>query len=378
MNIAIIGGGIGGLTMALALKRVGLPFRVFEAANEVKAVGAGIGLGSNAMQVFRHLGIHDDVAAAGRRIAVMSITDEKFRALSKMDLFRFEKQYGVSNYAIHRADLHRVLAKAVGDEHIALNKRLKDIERTAAGFSLLFEDGTINEVTHIIGADGIKSKVRETFFEKGTLRDAKQLCWRGVLDAGLPASLDYNAFEAWGKGTRFGVVKVNSRQVYWYLLIDEHLGTLESDVEQLAKAFDPLAQDLVRNTDKEGLIKTRIYDLKSIESWSQKGICLIGDAAHATTPNLGQGACQAIEDAYVLGELLKKYDIDTSFQKYPQIRMQKAKSVVSLSWILGKVAHLSNPVLIFLRNLMMKLAPASTSLKQLEGLFKITSTENEC
>ncbi len=371
MNIAIIGGGIGGLTMALALKRVGLSFKVFEAANEIKAVGAGIGLGSNAMQVFRHLGIHDDVAAAGRRIAVMTITDAKFRPLSRMDLSRFEKQYELSNYAIHRADLHRVLAKAVGDEHIALNKRLKDIERTAAGFSLLFEDGTINEVTHIIGADGIKSKVRETFFEKGILRDAKQLCWRGVLDAGLPALLDYNAFEAWGKGTRFGVVKVNSRQVYWYLLIDEHLGTLESDVEQLAKAFDPLAQDLVRNTDKEGLIKTRIYDLKSIESWSQKGICLIGDAAHATTPNLGQGACQAIEDAYVLGELLKNYDIDTSFQKYPQIRMQKAKSVVNLSWILGKVAHWRNPVGLALRNLLMRVAPERMNLKQLEVLFKL-------
>ena len=377
MNIAIIGGGIGGLTMALSLKRVGLPFKVFEAADEIKAVGAGIGLGSNAMQVFRYLGIHNDVAAAGRRIAVMSIRDEKFSTLSRMDLSRFEKQYGLSNYAIHRADLHQVLAKAVGNEHIALNKRLKDVEKTSAGFSLLFEDGTTNEVTHIIGADGIKSKVRETFFDDGTLRDAKQLCWRGVLDADLPASLDYNALEAWGKATRFGMVKMNSRQVYWYLLIDEHLGTLGSDVEQLAKAFHPLAQDLVQNTDKEGLIKTKIYDLKPIKSWSQKGICLIGDAAHATTPNLGQGACQAIEDAYVLGELLKKYDIDKAFGQYPKLRMEKAKRIVNQSWILGKVAHLSNPVLMYLRNLVMKLTPATISLKQLEDLFKITSAENE-
>ena len=377
MNIAIIGGGIGGLTMALSLKRVGLPFKVFEAADEIKAVGAGIGLGSNAMQVFRYLGIHNDVAAAGRRIAVMSIRDEKFSTLSRMDLSRFEKQYGLSNYAIHRADLHQVLAKAVGNEHIALNKRLKDVEKTSAGFSLLFEDGTTNEVTHIIGADGIKSKVRETFFDDGTLRDAKQLCWRGVLDADLPASLDNNALEAWGKATRFGMVKMNSRQVYWYLLIDEHLGTLGSDVEQLAKAFHPLAQDLVQNTDKEGLIKTNIYDLKPIKSWSQKGICLIGDAAHATTPNLGQGACQAIEDAYVLGELLKKYDIDKAFGQYPKLRMEKAKRIVNQSWILGKVAHLSNPVLMYLRNLVMKLTPATISLKQLEDLFKITSAENE-
>ena len=375
MNIAIIGGGIGGLTMALALKKADLPFKVFEAADEIKAVGAGIGLGSNAMQVFRHLGIHNNVAAAGRRIAVMSIMNEKFRTLSRMDLSRFEKQYGLSNYAIHRADLHQVLAEAVGHEHIALNKRVKDVKKTSTGFNLLFEDGATNEVTHIIGADGIKSKVRETFFGEGTLRDAKQLCWRGVLDADLPASLDYNAFEAWSKGTRFGVVKMNSRQVYWYLLIDEHLGTLESDVEQLAKAFHPLAQDLVENTDKEGLIKTRIYDLKPIQSWSQEGICLIGDAAHATTPNLGQGACQAIEDAYVLGELLKKYDINTAFNQYPKLRMKKASRIVKQSWILGKVAHISNPVLMFLRNLVMRLTPATISLKQLESLFKITSTE---
>ncbi len=164
MNIAIIGGGIGGLTTALALKRAGIPFVLYEAASEIREVGAGIIMANNALQVFRHLGIHEAIYEKGNLIDKITITKGDFSTLSGIGLNGFEKQYGLQNHAIHRADLHAIIAGAVGHEHIELGKRLQQIQKGDKGYTLRFEDGGTAQHEFVIGADGIRSQVRQQLF----------------------------------------------------------------------------------------------------------------------------------------------------------------------------------------------------------------------
>lgn len=119
-------------------------------------------------------------------------------------------------------------------------------------------------------------------------------------------------------------------------------------------------------------IKNRIIDLKPIHKWYNKKVCLLGDAAHATTPNLGQGACQAIEDAYLLAELYQEdKSIETVFEEYQKLRIKKAHSIVNSSWRIGKIAHFENSLAIYIRNLVMRSIPKSANNKQLQSIFKV-------
>ncbi len=374
MEIAIIGAGIGGLTTALALKKAGISFKVYESADELKPVGAGIILAMNAMQVYRHLGLADTIARHGNKITAMNLTKPNFSKLSSNDLSFFEKQLNVSTIAIHRADLHKILAEEVGLEHIILGKRLKDIIPYENIHHVEFEDGTSVKARYLIGADGIRSVVRTLLFPKSELRDAGQWCWRGVVDkVELPGTYRNEANEAWGKGTRFGFVQLNDRQLYWYFLADKDMAEVDSDILPFLKDYHPSVTQIIKATPKENRFVSPIMDLKPIQQWSLDNVCLIGDAAHATTPNLGQGACQAIEDAYVLGELLKKHSINEAFRLYPQLRKEKAHAVVAMSWKIGKLSHLRNPFGITFRNLVMKATPTCLNRRQLAKLFALES-----
>lgn len=364
-----MGAGIGGLVTALTLRQQGYPVHIYEGATEIKPVGAGIIMANNAMQVFKSLGLHQQIEKAGNRISAMKITDNHLKALSIVDLKTFEKQYGVCNIAIHRGALQKLLVEALGNEHISLSKRLVRIEKKE-DYHLYFEDGSIKTTRWLIGADGIHSVVRKQLFPTSSLRDAKQICWRGVSEMDLPADYQHELNEAWGKGKRFGFVKIAPNKVYWYALVNEN--AKEKDLTKSFRDFHPDIQSIVSQCRDSAIFTNSIADLKPIDCWQQEQVCLVGDAAHATTPNLGQGACQAIEDAYVLGRLLaKEHDIQTAFRQYEAIRKPKALRVVSSSRIMGRLAHVDNRLGVWLRNNLMKSIPASANRKQLETIFKL-------
>lgn len=372
MKIAIIGGGIGGLTTALVLKRAGIPFKLYEAAAVIKEVGTGIIMANNAMQIFRKLGIDQQVSEKGNLINSMSIVKADFSPLSIVSLKGFEKKYGVQNHAIHRADLHHILSEAVGSEHIEINKRLQEVKFIENHYSLNFEDGSKSTCEYLIGADGIRSQVRQQLFSVQKYRDAEQICWRGVADFTLPKKYSHEVIEVWSKGKRFGFVQIGLAKVYWYLVVDTALVNDRKEVTSFVADMHALAGQLVSATPTEKIIKTPLFDLRPMHAWVNDKACLIGDAAHASTPNLGQGACQAIEDAYVLGELLKKYPIREAFVKYPKIRIKKAHYIVNSSWKIGKIAQLKNTFGIAIRNFVLKrLTPDRVNLKQMDKIFKL-------
>lgn len=377
-RIAIIGAGIGGLTTALAFKQKGLNVIVYESAAEIKPVGAGIGIANNAMQIFKKLGIHEKIENADVKVSSMNITDHKLQLLSLIDLKEFEVKYGVCNVSIHRAVLQNILAEEIGFENIKLSKRLLKIEQNE-NVKLFFEDGSIETADVVIAADGIKSVVRNQLFDPSQIRDTNQICWRGVSKVSLSKDYSNKAVEAWGKGKRFGFVQVNDQDIYWYAVVNESLINQHDDnLHDLFADFNNDVLNIIENTSDDTVIKNRIIDLKPIHNWFNKKVCLLGDSAHATTPNLGQGACQAIEDAYLLAEIYKEdKPIEAVFKEYQKLRIKKTHLIVNSSWRIGKIAHIENSFLIFSRNLLMRCVPTSINNKQLQSIFNIDYLETK-
>ncbi len=373
MKIVIIGGGIGGLTTALALQKSNLDVTIYESAPEIKPVGAGIIMANNAMQVFDKLGIRQKIEQAGHKISTIKITDPQLKTLSGIQLNKFERKYGVHNIAIHRGDLQMILAGEIGFENIKLSKRLSKIEQGNCGYQLTFEDGTIVNAEAVIGADGIKSVVRHQILNIGKLRSTQQKCWRGVSEFDWATKYSHQAYEAWGKGRRFGFVRINDQKVYWYAVVNENLVKNPDNLKELFAEFSPEVPRMISETPKEKIFLSDIIDLEPIFQWQKDRVCLIGDAAHATTPNMGQGACQAIEDAYLLGKLFSEgKSVNEVFTQYEKIRMEKAHYIVNTSSTIGKVSHYENSLAIWLRNTLLKATPGSINEKQLEKVFDIS------
>jgi 2-polyprenyl-6-methoxyphenol hydroxylase-like FAD-dependent oxidoreductase len=374
MNIDIIGAGIGGLTTAIALEKKGIKTRIFEQAEQIKPVGAGIILANNAMQVYEKLGLRTIIEKNGNPISSMHITKANLKQLSKIDLTYFEQKYNTKNIAIHRGTLQQILMDELKSTKINLNHKLTSIVKNSNAYLLEFENGEKIQSSTVLGADGINSIVRQLIFPNNSIRNVNQICWRGIAECELPIKFRNELNEAWGKSERFGFVQIAENKVYWYALKSFKKNKNEfsvNELEQYFKDYDSVIKDLIKSTKTEQINTAEIKDLKPTSNWFKENICLIGDAAHATTPNLGQGACQAIEDAYVLSECLYKYGSSKAFSEYQKLRLPKAHQVVKASWLIGKMAHLKNPILIGLRNQILRITPPSVNQKQNEQIFQL-------
>ena len=374
MIIDIIGAGIGGLTTAIALEQKGIKTRIFEQAEQIKPVGAGIILANNAMQVYEKLGLRKEIEENGNPISSMNITKPNLNPLSKIDLTYFEQKHKTKNIAIHRGVLQQILLDKLKSTEINLNHKLSSIVENTNGYFLKFQNGKQFQSSTILGADGLNSIVRQKIFPKNSIRNANQICWRGITECELPIKFRNELNEAWGKSERFGFVQIAENKIYWYALKSFKKNANEFSINNLEHYFgdyNSVIKDILKSTKKEHINTTEISDLKPTKIWFKENICLIGDSAHATTPNMGQGACQAIEDAFMLSECLHKYEITKAFSEYQKLRLPKAHQVVKVSWLIGKMAHLKNPILIGLRNQMLQLIPTSVNRKQNEQIFQL-------
>jgi 2-polyprenyl-6-methoxyphenol hydroxylase-like FAD-dependent oxidoreductase len=190
----------------------------------------------------------------------------------------------------------------------------------------------------------------------------------------LPAGLARTCREVWGGRARFGFSAVGPRQVYWFAPItatagpDDAVGSL---AEQYAHFPEPIPE-IVRRTPAAEIIRTDLYDFPTLDRWWQGRVALLGDAAHAMTPNLGQGGAQAIEDAYVLAEQLAAHkDVAAAFQEYERLRLPKVRWVAKTAWRIGRLAHVANPWLRRLRDLIVRMTPARVNERQFDGLYAL-------
>jgi 2-polyprenyl-6-methoxyphenol hydroxylase-like FAD-dependent oxidoreductase len=377
-TVTITGGGIAGLTTAIALKRIGITAHVFEASPQILPVGAGLGLGNNAMLAFRELDIYDEVMRAGRAIPAFSINDHHGKVITRTT---FDNPAVPGSFTIHRAALHQLLLSKLDPATIHTGKRVQKMDQTDFGVKLTFGDGTTHIANYLIVADGIHSVTRQAIHPEAVTRYAGYTCWRSVID-NSPFGIDESS-ETWGSKGRVGLVPLADNKLYWFACINApandpvyrayNIGDL---CNHFAHYHDPIPA-ILAGTDNSKLLHNDIIDLEPLSRFAHGRIVLTGDAAHATTPNMGQGACQAIEDAVVLAQCMEQQsDYELAFKAFETRRLQRTRWVTNTSFELGKVAQIENLFMIALRNTALRILPASISNKQLRKIENVDFTRN--
>jgi 2-polyprenyl-6-methoxyphenol hydroxylase-like FAD-dependent oxidoreductase len=373
--VVIVGAGIGGLTLANALRRRRLPFVVLEGAAELTAAGAGITVQPNAMRALGHLGLAERVREAGCSISRVSILNRRGRRLGpETDLGELARQHGYPAIALHRARLHEVLMAGVADA-VRLGARVVGVADDEGGVRAVLASDEEVAGACVIGADGARSAVRAHLIGDGEPRYAGYTSWRGIAPASAaPGVGEEGATESWGRGARFGIVPIGHGEIYWYATANAPPGVRDGDVgvelrERFGGWHRPVAA-LLEATPAARILRTDITDRDPVRPWHRGRIVLLGDAAHPMTPNFGQGACQAIEDALILDECLAPtQDHAAAFARYEARRFARTRAIVMGSRRLGAIAQWSNPVAAWLRDTGVRLTPAWVTRRNLRKVL---------
>ena len=375
MKAIIVGGGIGGLAAAVALRRANVEAVVFERASELREVGAGVALWANATKVLRGLGLYGPVREAGAEIGgeVRSWSGKKLFSFSAADLRR---RFGEANLAIHRADLHAALLSALPESTVRLGAELADFEQNGQCVVAHFAEGWEERGNLLVGADGLHSAVRARVLQDGPPRYAGFTAWRGIVEGAdglVPEGVGLNV---WGRGSELGLTNLGRNRTYWYATRNapedepgKPAGRREEVLEILEErrsSKDPF-RAAVEATEEKDILRTDLYDRDPAQSWGTGRVTLLGDAAHPMTPSLGQGACQAIEDAVELADALHGTNhVPDALRSYERRRIGRTTAVVRRSRYMGRFMQSENPIVCGLRNTLASSVPVGVRLRMLE------------
>jgi 2-polyprenyl-6-methoxyphenol hydroxylase-like FAD-dependent oxidoreductase len=281
---------------------------------------------------------------------------------------------GASLVALHRARLHALLLDALGSGIVTTGAQVVSFEQTADFVQVALMTGERVEAKLLVGADGLHSNVRAQLVGNEPPVYSGYTSWRGVTPANA-VTVPARTTESWGRGERFGIVPIGFGEIYWFAVADARANGRDTDVKRELMArfgswHEPVAA-IIEATPAERVMRTDIYDRAPIERWHSGRVVLLGDAAHPMTPNLGQGAGQAIEDAVVLDECLAQAtSIEEALTHYEQRRVARANGIVRASRQFGAVAQWSNPIAAWLRDRAMSLAPPSAAVRQARKLME--------
>lgn len=379
MRILVVGGGIGGLTAAIALERQGFEVAVFEAASRWRSIGKGIWLPPNAIELLDSLGLAARIAAAGVALERIELADRHNRRIQGFELESLRSVSGQLTVSIRRSDLHAILLGQIPSRKLYLGRRVLGFEQDEAGVRIWTEDGTSFRGELLVAADGLHSTIRQALFPGRLPRTCGQVVARGLANLGLPSSLARTCRELWGGADRFGYSPVAASNVYWFAAFCAPPGQpgeevfKASDLETRFSDFPFPVGELLAATPPEEVHWCLLEELPPLSRWWKGRVVLLGDAAHGMTPNLGQGGAQAIEDACVLARQLAHHDHPAAaFQEYQRRRKGRVRWIGGAARMFGRLAHVENEFLHRVRDRFLRSLPQSWNRRFLRSLYTPT------
>ena len=345
LNVAIIGGGMGRLATAAALRKVGIEVTVYEQARQFARLGAGIQVGCNAMKVLRGFGLESRMR--GQSFYPRSWNNRDWRTGEvKFDMIfgeTAEAKFGAPYLLAHRGDLHAALASAVPEQVVRLNHKLVGLDETTDGVRLSFADGTTAQADAVVGADGVHSAVRDILFDTAPVNYTGRIAYRTTYPAALLGGEKIDDCTKWWGEDRHIViyyVKPDRSEIYLVTSQPEPEFRIESwstkgDVRDLRKAFAGFHHQVERVLAAcPDVHKWAIVDREALPRWADGKVTLLGDACHPMTPYMAQGAAMAIEDAAVLSRCLDGVDHDgiaNAFRRFEATRKERTSRVQATS-----------------------------------------------
>jgi 2-polyprenyl-6-methoxyphenol hydroxylase-like FAD-dependent oxidoreductase len=378
-HAVVVGGGIGGLATAVALRQTGWRVTVVERSAQLREVGAGISLWPNAIHALWMLGLKPPLQAAATVQEDARIRTWQGKPLAPPLGARLQGEFGAPPLMLHRAALQNLLIAAARPDRLLLGSACVAVEQDAGGARAHLDDGSAVEGDIIVGADGIHSLVRNAAVGAVSPQYSGYTAWRGVVPVDESLLVRIRDGEYFGPGCLFGMASLGGSLVYWWASrrCPERPGDPRDDLgdrperektqllRQWGSWVDPIP-DLLDATPAHAIIRTPLDTVAPLRNLNVGRIAFVGDAAHAMMPNLGQGACQAIEDAAELAqELDSEPDVTTALARYSTLRSRRTAAVVRRSRQMSVVAHLNSPIASAIRNAALRATPTSAAIRRL-------------
>lgn len=351
LKVVVIGAGIGGLTVGIALRQAGFQVEIYDKVRSLRPAGAGISLWSNGVKVLNRLGMGAHIAQIGGRMDHMQYRTQSGEILNDIPLQLLIESVGQRPYPVARTDLQQILLDAYGDE-IHLGTRCMSVEEDAQGVTALFEDGTQAQGDLLIAADGIHSGLREY-----VLGETYQPQYRGYVNWNglVPASDTLAPPNTWviyvGNHQRASLMPVAGDRLYFFFDVPLPPGTTaepeqyRAELSQYFAGWAEPVQSLIAQLEPEKVARLEIRDVGPIDRLVRGRIALLGDSAHATCPDLGQGGCQAMEDGLMLTQYLQTTNlgVEDALKRYEADRKKRTSAIVLKARDRAEVIHGHEP-----------------------------------
>jgi len=370
-KVIVVGGGIGGPAAAIGLRQLGYDVAVYEQAPALEAVGAALSLWKNAIDALQELGLWQRLESASLPDVHGGIWTRNGELLVEADAAGLKRRFGRALAALHRADLQEALVTGLREEQMVLGRQCVAFEQDAEGVTVRFGDGGQARADILIGADGLHSVVRAQLHGERPPRYAGYTAWRAV----IPFAEPLRTGESWGRGARHGRLPLTDGRVYWFATHNAPEGKRGESGEKAAllatfAGWHEPVEALIWGTEEGSILRNDIYDRPPLKRWGEGRVTLVGDAAHPMTPNLGQGAGQALEDAVVLRNCVREYGLTpAALRAYEAQRMPRTASIVRASRLVGAIGQWQHPAAVMVRRWMARAVLGPLQMRQLERLL---------